>query len=112
MSHCLPSPPPKPAAPAFQIAASSKQTQLITGPSLAVGTPCFSRTAVDVPVDHPKLIQIHNLKPRTGYAAIPMQFRLHVVIDGREEGRTIPVLLQPSFKDINHASTYFMKVIG
>src|SRR2546427_9526395 len=46
MSHCLPSPPPKPAAPAFQIAASSKQTQLITGPSLAVGTPCFSRTAV------------------------------------------------------------------
>jgi hypothetical protein len=29
-----------------QIAASSKQTQLITGPSLAVGTPCFSRTAV------------------------------------------------------------------
>src|SRR6266852_5685604 len=29
-----------------QIAASSKQTQLITGPSLAVDTPCFSRTAV------------------------------------------------------------------
>jgi len=29
-----------------QIAARSKQTQLITGPSLAVGTPCFSRTAV------------------------------------------------------------------
>src|SRR5947209_1588326 len=46
MSHCLPSPPPKPAAPTFQIAASSKQTQLITGPSLAVGTSCFSRTAV------------------------------------------------------------------
>src|SRR5712691_13453923 len=46
MSHCLPSPPPKPAAPTFQIAASSQQTQLITGPSLAVGTPCFSRTAV------------------------------------------------------------------
>src|ERR1039457_418938 len=46
MSHCLPSSPPKPAAPTFQIAASSKQTQLITGPSLAVGTPCFSRTAV------------------------------------------------------------------
>src|ERR1035437_6240272 len=46
MSHCLPSPPPKPAAPTFQIAASSKQTQLITGPSLAVGSPCFSRTVV------------------------------------------------------------------
>src|SRR5439155_9139684 len=29
-----------------QIAASSKQTQLMSGPSLAVGTPCFSRTAV------------------------------------------------------------------
>jgi hypothetical protein len=39
-----------PAAPTsrsdVQIAASSKQTQLITGPSLAVGTPCSSRTAV------------------------------------------------------------------
>jgi hypothetical protein len=46
MSHCLPSPPLKPAAPTFQIAASSKQTQLITGPLLAVGSPCFSRTAV------------------------------------------------------------------
>ncbi len=31
---------------AVQIAASSKQTQLITGPSLAAGTLCFSRTAV------------------------------------------------------------------
>ena len=48
MSHCLPFPPPKPAAPTFQIAASSKQTQLITGPLLAVGSPCFSRTAVIV----------------------------------------------------------------
>src|ERR1039457_4553746 len=46
MSHCLPSSPPKPAAPTFQIAASSKQTQLIIGPLLAVGSPCFSRTAV------------------------------------------------------------------
>jgi hypothetical protein len=39
-----------PAAPTsrsdVQIAASSNQTQLITGPSLAVGTPCSSRTAV------------------------------------------------------------------
>src|SRR5712692_1492484 len=52
MSHCLPSPPPKPAAPTFQIAASSKQTQLITGPSLAVGTPCFSRTAVILAIAH------------------------------------------------------------
>src|ERR1019366_1597466 len=50
MSHCLPSSPPRPAAPTFQIAASSKQTQLITGPSLAVGTPCFSRTVVLLPI--------------------------------------------------------------
>jgi hypothetical protein len=48
MSHCLPSPPPKPAAPTFQIAASSKQTQLITGPSLADGSACFSRTVVKI----------------------------------------------------------------
>jgi hypothetical protein len=47
MSHCLPSPPPKPAAPTFEIAASSKQTQLITGPSLADGSACFSRTVVE-----------------------------------------------------------------
>ncbi|MGA2204827.1 MAG: glycosyltransferase family 4 protein, partial [Terriglobales bacterium] len=30
----------------IQIAASSKQTQLITGPSFTVGAPCFSRTVV------------------------------------------------------------------
>jgi hypothetical protein len=30
----------------IQIAASSKQTQLMTGPSFTVGAPCFSRTLV------------------------------------------------------------------
>ena len=46
MSHGLPSPPPKPVALRFQIAAISKQAQLIIGPSLVAGSPCFSRTAV------------------------------------------------------------------
>jgi hypothetical protein len=32
----------------LQIAASSKQTQLITGPPLTVGAPCFSRTVVEM----------------------------------------------------------------
>ena len=35
-----------------QIAASSKQTQLITGLSLAVGSPCFSRTVVNYLIEH------------------------------------------------------------
>src|ERR1022692_1495824 len=61
MSHCLPSPPPKPAAPTFQIAASSKQTQLITGPSLADGSPCFSRGVVSESI-HRALIFQHCLQ--------------------------------------------------
>jgi hypothetical protein len=67
---------------------------------------------LEVLVDHAKLIQIHNLKPRSGHAAIPMQFRLHLAIDDREEVRTIPALLEPSFKNIQGTTTYFMKVIG
>jgi len=66
----------------------------------------------DVPVDHAKLIQIHNLKPRSGYGTIPVQSRLHLAIDDREESRTIPALLQQSFKDIKGTTTYFMKAIG
>ncbi len=67
---------------------------------------------LEIPIDHAKLIQIHNLKPRTGSAAIPMQFRLHLALDGSEEIRTIPTLLQPGFKNIGNTSTYFMDIIG
>jgi hypothetical protein len=55
---------------------------------------------LEIPIDHAKLVQIHNLKPRAGDAGIPMQFRVHMVVDGREQTRTIPALLQPSFKQI------------
>jgi hypothetical protein len=67
---------------------------------------------LEIPIDHKKLIQIHNLKPRTGYDAIPMQIRLHIIIGSHEEARTITTLLQPAFKNINGASTYFMQVVG
>jgi hypothetical protein len=39
-------PTPEPAAPKVQIAASSKRAQLITPPSLTVGTPRVGRTVV------------------------------------------------------------------
>jgi hypothetical protein len=35
-----------------------------------------------------------------------------LAIDDREESRTIPALLQQSFKDIKGTTTYFMKAIG
>ena len=63
MSHCLPSPPPKPAALGFQIAASSKQTQLIIGPSLVAGSPCFNRTAV-ITINQPHELSGENLLAR------------------------------------------------
>jgi hypothetical protein len=67
---------------------------------------------LDLPVTHAKLIQIHNLKPRTGSEAIPVQFKLRLMVNNREEARTIPALLQPSFKNIDNATTYFMKLLG
>ena len=48
-----------------QIAASSKQTQLTTGPSLTVGAPCFSRTVVprsNCPVKRSGLEQCRGLR--------------------------------------------------
>lgn len=68
---------------------------------------------LEMSIDHAKLIQIHNLKPRSGHSAIPMQFRLHLATDAAgEEIRTIPALLQPSFKQINGTATYMMDVVG
>jgi hypothetical protein len=46
MSHSLLFQAPEFAAPCSKIAASSKQTQLIVGPSLTVGAPSISRTVV------------------------------------------------------------------
>jgi hypothetical protein len=66
---------------------------------------------LELHVDHAKLVQIHNLKPRS-HGAIPIQFRLHLTIDEHDEARTIPALLEPSFKTIQGTSTYFMRVIG
>ena len=65
-----------------------------------------------VPIDHAKLVQIHNLKPRSGYEAIPMQLRLKLVVDGGEDSRTIPMLMQPTFKDVHGTQTYTMKLVG
>ena len=65
-----------------------------------------------VPIDHTKLVQIHNLKPRSGHAAIPMQLRLRLVVDGGEDAHTIPMLMQPIFKNVNGTQTYVMKLVG
>src|SRR5713101_7439709 len=73
MSHCLPSPPPKPAAPTVQIAASSKQTQLITGPSLAVVTSCFSRTAVGEEIS-PRVRGVASLQMRLQLETRPREY--------------------------------------
>lgn len=67
---------------------------------------------LEVPIDHAKLVQIPNLKPRTGTAAIPIQLRLHLTLDSSEEVSIIPTLLQPGFKNIGGTTTYFMDVIG
>jgi hypothetical protein len=67
---------------------------------------------LEVVVNHGRLIQIHNVKPRSGHEVIPMQIRVHLAVGEREVVRTIPTLLQPSFKSIKNTSTYFMKVVG
>src|ERR1700677_1637907 len=54
MSLCLPSPPPEPVAPKFK----SRQAQIITPPSLIVGTPRVSRTVVSKCVRRPGRIRM------------------------------------------------------
>jgi hypothetical protein len=65
-----------------------------------------------IPIDHAKLIQIHNLKPRTSPAGIAMQLRVHFDVDDRDETFTIPTIMEPGFKQIGNATTYFMRLIG
>lgn len=65
---------------------------------------------LEAKVEHPKLVQIHNLKPRSGSDSIPMQFKLRLLIEGEEETRTIPAILQPSFAQIGGVTTYIMKL--
>lgn len=86
----------------------SSQSDLLAHSHIAEG----KGQMVEAPIDHAKLIQVHNLKPRSGSEAIPMQLRLHLRVGSREETKTMPVLLQPSFKQINGTTTYFMKLLG
>jgi hypothetical protein len=65
---------------------------------------------LEATVEHPKLVLIHNLKPRSGNDSIPMQFKLRLSVEGAEETRTIPAILQPSFKQVGGATTYIMKL--
>jgi len=67
---------------------------------------------LEVPIDHAKLVQVHNLKPRSGSGAFPIQFRVHLEADGTEQTQTIPALLRPAFKAIDRGNTYVMKVVG
>jgi hypothetical protein len=64
-----------------------------------------------IPIDHTKLVKIHNLKPRAG-GAIAMQFRLHFEVENRDEAFTIPAIIEPGYKHIGNSQTYFMKLIG
>lgn len=67
---------------------------------------------LEIHIDRARLMQIHNLKPRRDNAAIPMQFRLHLTIDGHAEERNISALLRPEFKVIGDTRTFFMNLVG
>jgi hypothetical protein len=65
---------------------------------------------LQVPIDYTKIVKIHNFRGRIG--PVPMQFRLQLVVEGRDEIRTIPVLIEPSFRSINGIVHSFMKIVG
>jgi hypothetical protein len=66
----------------------------------------------EIPIQHPNLVKINNMKPRSGQETIPMGFRLHIVDGDHLIKHKIPAALQPSFKSINNASTAFFKLLG
>ena len=92
-----------------------RQIEYLDETGARVAAEAISKVGNDfqVRIDHAKLVRIHNLKPRQGHEAIPMQFRLRLIVESREQvTRTIPALLQPRFKQISNVSTYFMKIVG
>jgi len=68
--------------------------------------------AFDVPLDYQQFVKIHNMKSSSGNEAIPIGFRLHVLDGDKVVEKRIPAALQPSFKPINNAPTFFFKLFG
>lgn len=66
----------------------------------------------DIPIRYHELVNISNMKPRTGYESIPVAFRLHILDGDHPTKQTIPAALQPSIKPISGIRTAFFKLLG
>ncbi len=67
---------------------------------------------IKIPIDHAKLVKIHNLSPRPGNSAIPIKFRCHLVVNGRAKVHSVEALITPTWKNINGTTTYCQQVVG
>lgn len=66
----------------------------------------------DIPVRHPELVKISNMKPRTGYETIPIAFRVHIVDGDQMLTQRIPAALEPALKTVDGNRTAFFKLLG
>lgn len=64
-----------------------------------------------ISIDHAKVVKVNNLMRSNG-RPFRMKFRAEISYEGRIVTHVIPVVIEPSFKQINGTTTYFMKIVG
>ena len=65
---------------------------------------------IETPINSAKVIQVWNLVPRQGSLPIQFQFRCHLSLDGFETESLVEALIQPTWKSVGSAQTFFCKV--
>ena len=72
----------------------------------------FRGEEVEAPIDNNKIVQIHNLQPRTGSHPIPIKLRCHLVVEGYDKTHLVEALIKPEIKTVAGTSTYCLTVVG
>jgi hypothetical protein len=69
-----------------------------------------SGVRIEMPINSAKVMQVWNLRPRQGSLPVPFQFRCHLSLDGFETESFVEALIQPTWKSVGNAQTFFCKV--
>ena len=68
-------------------------------------------TSLKIPLKYTDLQEVFKIR-QAGDKVVPIHFRLHITDGGKRRSEIVIAGLQPSFKMIQSATTFFLKVLG